>query len=161
MVGFWAKQSIIYDEKGVYVDSTPGLVAIYWKKRGKLIHFREDLLEDSSDSAKGYAHRAAIAKLIRSEFDLEVRGKFASGKSGGVTVTGREARPDVYHFHLKVPEGHWYNSHYSPTPNARHIMGPLVPADGDGEIAYIVVQTLSRVSYDIPKAYKRDIQRAR
>jgi hypothetical protein len=37
-------------------------------------------------------------------------------------------------------------------------MGPFVPAKGDGEIAYIVTQTLTRVSYEIPKSYKRDLQ---
>jgi hypothetical protein len=162
MVGFWAKQSIMYDEKGVYLDSIPGLVAIYWKKPGKLMHFREDLLEDSSSSGKRYAHRATVFKVVRSEFDLTVKGKYATGKSPDLTLTGREARPDVYHFHLTVAnEGHWYNNHYFLSTNERHIMGPFVPAKGDGEIAYIVTQTLTRISYDIPKEYKRDLKPSR
>jgi hypothetical protein len=159
MVGFWAKQSIMYDSQGEYIDSIPGSVAVYWKKKGKIIHFREDLLEDATSSGKRYAHHATISKLTRSEFDLTVKGKFASGGSPAVQVTGREARPDVYHFHLKISnEGHWYNTHYFLSQNERHIMGPFVPAKGDGEIAYIVTQTLTRVSYEIPKRYKRDLR---
>src|ERR1700730_6550032 len=100
MVGFWAKQSITYDSKGGYVDSEPTLVAIYWEKPSKRIHFREDP-QKTTGSSKSYAHKTAVAQLTRLDFDLKVKGKNATGGSQGVTVTGVEARPDIYHFHLK------------------------------------------------------------
>jgi hypothetical protein len=156
MVGFWAKQSITYDSKGEYVDSEPALVAVYWEKPSKRIHFREDP-QKTTDSSKSYAHKTVVAQLTRLDFDLKVKGKNATGGSQGVTVTGVEARPDIYHFHLKVQGGNWYNNHYFISSNERHIMGPFVPGGGGGEIEYIVAQTLTRISFEVPDEYKRPL----
>jgi hypothetical protein len=163
MVGFWAKQSVTYDPKGKFIDAVPGLVAVYWKQPGKIIHFREDLEDVDEKSAKQYAYKAAVTKLTRTEFDLRVRGKTATGGSHGVTVSGTETRPDVYHFHLNFKSGDdagdWYNSHHYVTDNERHIMGPFVPAGMNRKIQWIVVQTLTRISFDIPEKLVRKLQR--
>jgi len=160
MVGLWAKQSIIYGPGGDYIDSVPGLVAVYWKKPGKLIHFREELLTPMSSAARRHIHRPRLFELTRQDFDLKVKGKVAATSSKmKTTVVGIEARPDVYHFHLHTPDGHWYNNHHCITPNERHILGPLVPADGDGSVELIVAQTLTRISYDVPRKSKRELRR--
>jgi hypothetical protein len=158
MVGLWAKQSIMYDPKGNYIGSVPGLVAVYWHKPGKLIHFREDLLTETSDAKKFAARSSDIFKFIRSEFDLKVNGKHAEGGSPQLKVVGLEARPDVYHFHLKSDQGHWYNNHHCITPNERHIMGPLVSIKQDGALQSIVAQTLTRISYDVPNKSKHSLK---
>ncbi len=158
MVGFWAKQSIMYDRKGNYLDIVPGRVAVYWKTRGKLMHFREDLLEETPNSKK---RTAPIYKLIRSEFDLKVEGRYAFsvGSRTLKVISGTEARPDIYHFHLKTNDGyHWYNNHYFINSNERHIMGPSVRSRGNGEIDTIVAQTLTRISYTIPAKLRRKLR---
>jgi len=162
MVGFWAKQSVTYDPKGNYVDAVPGLVAVYWKERGKRMHFREDLV-DIEGAEKQYAHKAAVALLSRMEFDLTIRGKFATGGSHHVMVTGTETRPDVYHFHLNDKSsddpGDWFNTHHFITENERNIMGPFLPAGRNRNIQWIVVQTLTRISFEIPDSFRRKLQR--
>jgi hypothetical protein len=157
MVGLWTVQKIIYGPRGQYLDSTPSFVAVYWERRHKLMHFREDE-PDTSNSSKRFAHRAAVAQVVSLEFDLKVNGKYSHGESSGVKVTGTETRPDVYHFHLKTKSGDWYNNHYLISPNERHILGPFV--EKNGEIEWIVAQTLTRVSYDVPKKYKRGLRRS-
>jgi hypothetical protein len=154
MVGLWTAQKIVYGPKGEYLDSTPSFVAVYWEKRHKLMHFRE------GKSSKRLARRAAVARMASLEFDLNVDGKYSHGESSkGVKITGTETRPDVYHFHLKdVDGGNWYNNHYLISPNERHVLGPLV--EKNGKIEMIVAQTLTRVSYDVPKKYKRKLHRS-
>jgi hypothetical protein len=152
MVGLWTVQKIIYGPRGEYLESTPSFVAVYWEERHKLMHFREET--DSTNSSKRFAHRAAFSL----EFDLKVDGKYSHGESSmGVKITGTETRPDVYHFHLKDKSGDWYNNHYLISPNERHILGPFV--EKNGKIEEIVAQTLTRVSYDVPKKYKRKLRR--
>lgn len=154
MVGLWTVQKIIYGPRGEYLESTPSFVSVYWERRPKLMHFREDE-PDTSNSSKRSAHRAAFSL----EFDLKVDGKYSHGESSrGVKIAGTETRPDVYHFHLKDESGDWYNNHYLISPNERHILGPFV--EKNGKIEEIVAQTLTRVSYDVPKKYKRGLRRS-
>jgi hypothetical protein len=152
MVGLWTVQKIIYDPKGDFLDSVPSFVAVYWHERNKLMHFREDAPQ-TTDARERIAHRENVARVISLEFDLKVKGKFAEGRSGNVVVTGTQTRPDVYHFHLKTADGDWYNNHYCTSPNERDILGPFV--EKNGKIEFIVVQTLTRISYDVPRKYKR------
>ena len=90
--------------------------------------------------------------MISLQFDLKVKGKLAEGGRGDVKVTGTQTRPDVYHFHLKTPDGNWYNNHYCTSPNERDILGPFV--ENNGKIEFIVVQSLTRISYDVPKKFR-------
>ena len=69
---------------------------------------------------------------------------------------GTETRPDVYHFHLKTADGDWYNNHHCINPNERHIMGPFV--EKNGKIEWIAAQTLTRISYEVPKKYRCDLR---
>jgi hypothetical protein len=155
MVGLWTVQKIIYDPKGDFLDSAPSFVAVYWHDRNKLMHFREDSTEITDSKRIAREKKEKVARVISLEFDLKVNGKFAKGgRRGNVEVTGTQTRPDVYHFHLKTTDGNWYNNHYCTSPNERDIMGPFV--EKDGEIEFIVVQSLTRVSYDVPRKYKRD-----
>jgi len=153
MVGLWTVQKIIYDPKGQFLDAVSSFVAVYWHRRNKLMHFREDSTE-ITDTSKHIARDEKIARVISLNFDLKVEGKFAKGQRGGVTVTGTQTRPDVYHFHLKTADGSWYNNHYCISPNERDILGPFV--ESTGKIKFIVAQTLTRVSYDVPQKYKKD-----
>jgi hypothetical protein len=158
MVGLWTVQKIIYGPKGEYLDSAPSFVAVYWEKRHKLMHFREDE-PDTRNSSKRFARRAAVARVVSLEFDLKVEGKYSHGESSrGVKITGTETRPDVYHFHLQDEGGDWYNNHYLISPNERHVLGPFV--EKNGKIEEIVAQTLTRVSYDVPMKYKRGLHRS-
>jgi hypothetical protein len=154
MVGLWTVQKISYGPRGEYGESTPSFVAVYWKKRHKLMHFRETE-PDTTNSSKRCIHRA----VFKLEFDLNVEGKYSHGKSStGVKISGTETRPDVYHFHLKDEGGDWYNNHYLISPNERHVLGPYV--EKNGKIEWIVAQTLTRVSYDVPMKYKRGLHRS-
>ena len=155
MVGLWTVQKITYNQKGEYLDSTSSFVAVYWHIPDKLIHFREDQPDDTS-SSKRFIHKAPVAKVLRLELDLKVNGKHAEGKTSAVHVTGTETRPDVYHFHLKTADGDWYNNHHCINPNERHIMGPFV--EKNGKIEWIAAQTLTRISYEVPKKYRCDLR---
>jgi hypothetical protein len=88
--------------------------------------------------------------------DLKVTGKLAQGKTKEVKITGTETRPDVYHFHLNTADGDWYNNHHCISPNERHIMGPFV--EKNGKIEWIAAQTLTRISYEVPKKYRCELR---
>jgi hypothetical protein len=93
--------------------------------------------------------------LVTLDYDLHIERKRSHAKSDTVTLNGAETRPDVYHFHLQLTSGgDWYNSHHCTSPNERHVMGPFVK---DGKIAVVVAQTLTRLSYDVPKEFIRDL----
>jgi hypothetical protein len=155
MVGLWTVQKITYNQKGEYLDSTSSFVAVYWHTPNKLIHFREDQPGDTN-SSKRFIHKAAVTKVLRLELDLKVTGKLAQGKTKEVKITGTETRPDVYHFHLKTADGDWYNNHHCISPNERHIMGPFV--EKNGKIEWIAAQTLTRISYEVPKKYRCELR---
>ena len=71
--------------------------------------------------------------------------------------------------HLSFPpqfpdRADYYNNHYFTSPNERHIIGPFVATDRQGcarpavgEITCVVAQTFTRISYDVPAKYKREL----
>jgi hypothetical protein len=181
MVGYWVGTASIYGPEGVYVMSTKSYVSVFWKDEDTL-SFRE-----SAEDAEGFEGTAAhyvdsrragktIAKLLKKKavpaansarvlhYDLAVKGPYCSGGSKKtVYVTGRQTRPDVYQFHVKIKENgyyhHVYNSHHLPSPDDWHIIGPIVgPIDGEeGEVGLAVVQFFRRISYDVPVETVRNL----
>jgi hypothetical protein len=91
------------------------------------------------------------------DFDFHVDHNHGTGKSGEVEITGTLTRPDHYHFLLKSKDGQWYNNHHFMGPNERHILGPFVEAGSDGQIASVVAQTFTRLSYDVPEEFKYNV----
>jgi hypothetical protein len=78
-----------------------------------------------------------------------------------VKCVGAETSPGTYLFHLTFPGfGHYYNNQYFTNPNERRIIGPFVHG-GDYDPQFIVSQTFTRISYDVPEKYKRQIRRKR
>ena len=157
MVGLWAGLAVIYDHNGRYQGATPSRVAVYWKNPKKLMHFRADETDSIDDLLKGQVHGTAVTKLVHLEYDLHITGKSGTGGTKTTKVMGIQSRPDVYHFHLKSDGGHWYNNHVFPDPNERHVVGPFVPAKSDG-VSLVVAQTFTRISYDVPKKFRRELR---
>lgn len=150
MVGVWTGHSILYDKKGHYMHTGPSMVSIYWKERGRLLHYKQEDLGNLDDLVLGHEHEHALKELVfLREFDLEIDGKACRSTGGDVKVEGVESRPGVYLFHLTFPNGHYYNNQYFDNPNERHIIGPFVPKDGS-DIGAVVAQTFTRISYDVP-----------
>jgi hypothetical protein len=160
MVGYWAGIANGYDPKGKYAGvSAPSRVAVYWKKKYSLLHFRTDGVSLSEKMLKDSPLRAAFAQLLGLEFDLNVSGKHATtSRAAETAVTGTQTRADVYHFHLQnTSQGtDWYNTHYFTSAEERQIMGPGLL---NNKIGMIVIQTFTRLSYDVPKPYKRELRR--
>ena len=176
MVGLWAGMATSYDAQGNYLISVPSLVAIYWERPYTLLHYRQDELPDLDERLEDHPHPAAFSKIIHHNFNLKITGKgcvSAEASRRDVRVKGTETKPGVYLFHLMFEEGHYYNNQYFTDPNERQIIGPFVatpqqspakrggPAAPVGEITVVVAQTFSRISYDVPKRFKRPLPRPR
>jgi hypothetical protein len=157
MVGFWIGLADYYSMKGEYQGSMSSSGAVYWKTPNKLLHFRQDQDDTSNRMLKNFAHKPAAVKGATLEYDLQVDGKYCTGESGGVHVFGTEMRPDTYHFHLKFPDADWYNVHRFMSENERNVLGPAVAHDGT--IQMVVSQTLTRISYDVPNEYRRELKK--
>lgn len=165
MVGVWTGMSIVYDAKGRYQISVPSLVAMYWHRPDKVLHYRQDELPDLDERLEGHPQQAAIAKIVHHNFDLTISDKSCQGasKKEDLRVEGTESQPGIYLFHLMFEEGDYYNNQYFTGPNERHIIGPFVAADSKprasrrGKIEAVVAQTFARVSYDVPSRYKRSL----
>jgi hypothetical protein len=98
----------------------------------------------------------------------------------GTLIEGVETRPDIYLFHLRTKDQNgryyadYYNNQYFSGPNERHIIGPYVmaapataaarrefcsPRRGTdppayfptGAVRFVIAQTFTRISYEIPK----------
>ena len=153
MVGQWTGHSILYDKDGKYLHTGPSLVSIYWKKPGKLLHYKQEDLGNLDELAFEHPHKQGLEQIIfLREFDLEIKGKACKSKGRDeVKVEGVESRPGTYLFHLNFPAGHYYNNQYFPNPNERHIIGPFVPK-GAADVGAVVAQTFTRISYDVPDA---------
>jgi len=156
MVGLWAGMACVYDAKGEYVASTPSRVAMYWHDADTL-HYRQDE-EDSMESVMDKRLQSSVAGVIHLSFDLKIEGKYCTGQSTLMDIDGRESMPGIYLFHLKARNGtgQYYNNQYFMNPNERHIIGPFV--DGEGELKLVVAQTFTRISYDVPKKYRRELE---
>lgn len=101
-------------------------------------------------------------------------------KTSGTLISGVETRPGIYLFHLRTRDqsgryyADYYNNQYFVGENERHIIGPYVmaaPATGParkkfatslkeaedpvyfptGSIKFVIAQTFTRISYDVPK----------
>ncbi len=155
MTGLWVVIASMYTPEGEYLHSVPSRVGVRWKTRHSLMHFRQDEESRKQTLLKHHPHGEALTKLVTLDYDLHIERKRSHAKSDTVTLNGAETRPDVYHFHLQLTSGgDWYNSHHCTSPNERHVMGPFVK---DGKIAVVVAQTLTRLSYDVPKEFIRDL----
>ncbi|MEP2031506.1 MAG: hypothetical protein ABJI96_22650 [Paracoccaceae bacterium] len=159
MVGTWTGHSITYDAKGKYLFTGPSILYIHWHEPGEVLHYLQkdlgnlDELEFNLDDDD----KVWIGDIIKTRnFELKVSGKSCRGKGGGVAVKGVESTPGTYLFHLNFPHGNYYNNQFFPNPNERHIIGPFVPT-GKTDAKYVVSQTFSRISYDVPeKLLKED-----
>ena len=165
MVGRWSGMTTTFDARGEYLGSIASLVTIYWKNP-RTLHYEQDELPDLDARLEDNPHRAAVAKIVRHSFDLNIKGKSctSSDTKEKISVVGAETCPGTYLFHLAFPEGHYYNNQYFTNPNERQIIGPFVatdqqrgstPAQSSGEVTCIVAQTFTRISYDVPAKYKR------
>jgi hypothetical protein len=154
MIGFWAGIAIVYDPKGNYLGSATSHLATYWEKRYTRLHFRQTQQSGGSTGKGRFALKKPVSSVVILDYDLHIDDKHAEGVSGNVRITGTGTRPDHYHFLLKSKEGQWYNNHHFMGPNERHVLGPFVEAGGDGEIASVVAQTFTRLSYEVPKAFQ-------
>jgi hypothetical protein len=161
MVGCWKGKGDWYTLDGTYRGSVLSRGVTYWKKRPTLIYFREDAEPSSKEILQDARLKAAVDAITTYEYDLQVNGKALSGgcnncngTPANIYVTGTEAHPDAYHFILKFQnsgnDGSWFNNHYFKNHNERHVLGSFEPAGRAGEITYIGVQTLTRLS-DNPK----------
>jgi len=155
MVGCWTGMANTYSPKGEFLYAVPSRVSMYWKDE-KTFHYRQDE-EDSMESVMDARVKAAMS-VIHLSFDLKVQGKYSTGRSKLMDVTGRETIPGVYLFNLKARDGsgQYYNNQYFTSPGERHIIGPYV--DNKGEIQLVVHQVFTRVSYDVPKKLRRALK---
>ena len=163
MVGRWSGMTTTYDAKGEYVDSVASLVTMYWKKPHTLLHYEQEELSDLDDVLRNNPHKVAVANIVRHKFDLRIAGKSCSSEQNeeNVKCVGAETSPGIYLFHLYFPKfGHYYNNQYFTNPNERHIIGPFVP-NQTYDPQFIVAQTFTRISYDVPEEYKRGLRRKR
>lgn len=155
MVGAWTGHSILYDKNGNYMHTGPSLVAISWKSP-TLMHYKQWDLGDLDALAEKDGHAATLKHIIMlREFDLTIDGKRCDSTpetSETVQVEGSESSPGTYLFHLKFAPGSYYNNQFFNNPNERHIIGPYVP-NGQSEFSYVVSQTFSRISYDVPEGF--------
>lgn len=155
MVGVWTGHSIMYDAKGEYMYTGPSLLSIYWKDKGKLLHYHQKDLGDL-DEVLDHPHKASLQDIIVTrEFDLVISDKACQSVEAYPAVSGVESRPGTYLFDLSLEGGHYYNNQYFQNPNERHIIGPFVPNGGTG-IGAVVAQTFTRISYDVPDRYRAE-----
>ena len=169
MVGMWSGLSTSFSPKGEYLCSVPSFVYLYWHSP-TVLHYRQDELPDLDRAlVKNQVHLDALTKIIHHDFDLKISGKACVSSvdsKNGMRVVGTETRPGVYLFHLMFKEGDYYNNQYFTNPNERHIIGPYIArqerkkggsGSSGGEIAVVVAQTFTRISYDVPAKYKRSL----
>jgi hypothetical protein len=163
MVGRWSGMTTTFDARGEYVDSVASLVTIYWKEPHTLLHYEQQELADLDAVLTDNAYKAAVVKIVSHDFDLKITGKSCTSTRNkeNVRCVGAETSPGIYLFHLTFPGfGHYYNNQYFTNPNERHIIGPFVHCD-QHDPQFIVAQTFTRISYDVPKKYRRELRRKR
>jgi hypothetical protein len=174
MVGVWSGMATVYTAHGEFHSTTPSMVAIYWKKRPTLLHYRQieqqfptpgkpaklQVKPIPADIVEGHAIHEAIAQTTNLHFDLQVNGKSCSasllGGPGLQSVEGTETRPGVYIFHLGFRNWRYYNNQYFIDANERHIIGPCLRDNSPG-VAFVAAQAFTRVSYDVPPALQSDL----
>jgi hypothetical protein len=161
MVGVWTGMSTTYKPDGEYWGSVPSRVVVYWDIPGKLLKYKQDelpgldaILDDKRH--KKHPNRQAFSSIVRHNFDLAISGKACQSRPNKekVSCVGAETRPGIYLFHLHFPKwGHYYNNQYFVNPNERNIIGPFIPGTQHDQ-QFIVAQTFTRVSYDVPEEYR-------
>ena len=178
MVGRWSGLTTTFTATGEYVDSVASFVTIFWKKPHKLLHYEQEELPDLDERLEGNPHKETVAKIVRHDFDLEITGKAcrSTNTSGeAISVSGTETLPGIYLFHLAFPEGQYYNNQFFTSPNERQIIGPFIaaappeaaparkgaPAPSPGGVTFVVAQTFTRISYEVPLKVIRELQRKR
>jgi hypothetical protein len=164
MVGLWGGMATLYNGKGAFLSLTPSMVAVYWKQRPTLLCYRQleepDLLSKFSATE---SHPAILRTTINIHFDLKVSGKHCESATlhgpGLQHVEGTETRPGIYIFNLQFRGGRYYNNQYFMDANERHIIGPYI-RDNSPEVAFVVAQAFTRVSYDVPDAARSELGKA-
>jgi hypothetical protein len=173
MVGVWNGMCTIYTARGEFHSATQSMVAIYWKQRPTLLHYRqiEQQFPTPGQPAKlqikgpGDIHSEhlideAIAQTTNLHFDLQIDGKYCKaslvGSSGLQSVEGTQTRPGVYIFHLGFRSWRYYNNQYFIDPNERHIIGPCIRNDNPA-FPFVAAQAFTRVSYDVPPVLQSDL----
>jgi hypothetical protein len=164
MVGLWNGISTVYDANGEYLYSTSSLVAIYWKKRSALLSFRQ--LEAPKLRISAESVGLVPPALPGAVFDLQIDGKScrSTATEGALrSVEGIQISPDTYVIVLTSESngqvGRYYNNQYFINPNERRVIGPFL-VDGSPNISNIIAQAFTRISYDIPGSFQRDIMKS-
>lgn len=161
MVGVWDGLSSVYTADDHFVGSWASRVVIYWKKPGEILCFRQVQQGDPiAFDAGNDAHMAAMHQSrAGDEFhvDFHIDGKRGRGqsKSDGRQYEGFETTPGTYLFHIRTPQGCFYNNQFFPSPNERRIIGPFVE-NGTMNVLRVLSQVFTRISYDVPEEYKVD-----
>jgi hypothetical protein len=174
MVGVWSGMCMVYTAQGEFHSTTPSMVAIYWKKRPTLLHYRQieqqfptpgepgklQVKPVPADIVQKHPIAEAIVQTTNLHFDLKVNGKFCSaslpGGPGLQSVEGTQTRPGVYIFNLGFRNWRYYNNQYFIDANERHIIGPGLRDNSPG-VAFVAAQAFTRVSYDVPPALQGDL----
>jgi hypothetical protein len=152
MVGVWDGLASAFDKNGDFDGTYASRVAIYWKKRGKILCFRQvqqtDRIHFRTDDKVAKSKKWVIGETPY-HVDFLIVGKHGRGESDGKIYEGVETTPGTYLFHIKSKDGSFYNNQYFVNPNERRVIGPFVEA-GQNEITYVLSQVFVRISYDVP-----------
>lgn len=173
MVGVWSGMCTVYTAQGEFHSTTPSMVAIYWKQRPTVLHYRQIeqqfptpgsppqmIVKPVPTTIASDAIEEAVLQTTNLHFDLQVNGKTCRasnlGGPGLQNVEGTQTRPGVYIFHLGFRNFRYYNNQYFIDPNERHIIGPCLRGAAP-EVAFVAAQAFTRVSYDVPPALQSDL----
>jgi hypothetical protein len=189
MCGVWTGISLVFTPGGEYSSSVASRVVMYWDIPGKRLRYLQREVGDLDDVLDRHPRVRAIVNhdfFLRTgrlvAIDPEGGDTFANSRieegegkacksednKEGVKLLGCETRPGSYLFHLHFPAhkkqnnpgGHYYNNQYFVNPNERHIIGPLVGLQNHDQ-EYVVAQTFTRVSYDVPEELRLESKRKR
>jgi hypothetical protein len=175
MCGVWSGMATLFNGKGDFLSLTPSMVSIYWKQKATVLSYRqiEQPFSTSNtlsvkavpqlpkiDDALGINPALAAMQSTNLHFDLQVQGKYCKSAAlsgpGLQNVEGTETTPGIYIFHLGFQGGRYYNNQYFIDPNERHIIGPYI-RDGSPQVAFVVAQAFTRVSYDVPPSARSEL----
>lgn len=153
--GVWTCTAATYTPKGDFVGCAASNVAIYWSEPNKRLHFRQTDEVNVHQLATTLALSPAVTKFVAFEFDLEIKGKCATGGAPGLVNVGAETTPDCYIFHITAGDYAWWNNQYCGTANERRVIGPSLFKN---EVQTVISQHLLRISYEVPDKFRRELR---